>query len=590
MLSELYISNLAIIDALRLTFAPGLNVLTGETGAGKSIIIDAVSTLLGGRADVDLVRTGTDTARVEGSFALPPELHQRLAGYLQEQGLESDTTELILTRELKRNGRHVCRVNGRAVTLATFAQVGERLVDIHGQSEHLSLLRVREHLEFLDRYGNLLERRAGVAELVGALRAVRDELAALRRDERELVRRADMLHYQVREIQDARLKAGEEEELAAERRVLANAERLSALANEAFERLAGGGEDQRAVIDQLQAVLENLNELARLDPPAAAHRKLVEDASYQLDDLARTLREYRDGIEADPDRLQSIDDRLDLIHNLKRKYGSSIPEVLRYGEDKARELYAITHNEERLVELEKDEARLLVEAGQQAAGLSQARRAAAEALASSVEGELHDLSMAKARFVVDIGRKEDASGLVVDGKRYAFDSSGIDQVEFLISPNVGEPPKPLAKIASGGETSRLMLALKTVLANADQVPTLIFDEIDQGIGGRAGGVVGRKLWGLTSAHQVLCVTHLPQLACYGDVHLKVGKVEQEGRTVTRVAELADEARVDELAQMLGGPAGAARQQSAREMLDESQAAKHAAVLGAPPPTGKRKKQ
>ena len=264
--------------------------------------------------------------------------------------------------------------------------------------------------------------------------------------------------------------------------------------------------------------------------------------------------------------------------------------MLRYGEDKARELYAITHNEERLVELEKDEARLLVAAGQQAAALSQARRAAAEALASSVECELHDLSMAKAKFVVDIGWKEDPAGLVVEGKRYAFDSSGIDQVEFLISPNVGEPPKPLAKIASGGETSRLMLALKTVLANADQVPTLIFDEIDQGIGGRAGGVVGKKLWGLTSAHQVLCVTHLPQLACYGDVHLKVDKVEQEGRTVTRVTELMDEARVDELAQMLGGPAGAARQQSAREMLAESVAAKHTAVLGAPPPTGKRKKQ
>ena len=245
MLSELYISNLAIIEALRLTLASGLNVLTGETGAGKSIIIDAVSTLLGGRADADLIRSGTETARVEGTFVLAPHSQQRLAEFLQEQGLEVDS-DLILTRELKRNGRHVCRINGRAVTLNTFAQVGERLIDIHGQSEHLSLLRVREHLEFLDRYGGLLEQRAAVTELVNALRGVRDELAALRRDERELARRADMLQYQVREIQDARLRVGEEEELANERRLLANAERLSTLANDAFEGLAGSGEDQRA--------------------------------------------------------------------------------------------------------------------------------------------------------------------------------------------------------------------------------------------------------------------------------------------------------------------------------------------------------
>ena len=597
MLSELYISNLAIIEALRLTLASGLNVLTGETGAGKSIIIDAVSTLLGGRADADLIRSGTETARVEGTFVLAPHSQQRLAEFLQEQGLEVDS-DLILTRELKRNGRHVCRINGRAVTLNTFAQVGERLIDIHGQSEHLSLLRVREHLEFLDRYGGLLEQRAAVTELVNALRGVRDELAALRRDERELARRADMLQYQVREIQDARLRVGEEEELANERRLLANAERLSTLANDAFEGLAGSGEDQRAVVDQLQGVLENLSELAMLDPQAAAHRRLVEDASYQLDDLARWLREYRDGIEADPQRLQAIDDRLDLIHNLKRKYGNSIAEVLHYGQDKERELYTITHNEERLVELEKEEARLLTEAGQRAAALSQARRAAGETLAVSVERELQDLSMAKARFVVDISWREDPAGVIVDERRYAFDASGIDQVEFLISPNVGEPPKPLAKIASGGETSRLMLALKTVLANADQVPTLIFDEIDQGIGGRAGGVVGQKLWGLTSAHQVLCVTHLPQLACYADEHLRVEKVEQGGRTVTQVTELDEDARVEELAQMLGGPAGAARLQSAREMLaesrvvrgNESRVLKQRATPSIPSASPKRKRQ
>jgi DNA repair protein RecN (Recombination protein N) len=588
-LSELYISNLAIIDSLQLTFAPGFNALTGETGAGKSIIIDAVSTLLGGRADADLVRTGAEAARVEGVFVLAPEARAGIAGLLQEHGLDEDTGSLILTREIKRNGRHLCRVNGRAVTLSVFTQVGEHLVDIHGQSEHLSLLRVKEHLEFLDRYGNLLEQRASVAGLVRTLRQVREELASLRRDERELARRSDMLQYQVREIEDAGLKSGEEEQLTTERRLLVNAERLSTLANDVFQKLSGGGEEQGSVVDLLQGVLEDLGELARLDPQAAAHQKLVEEASYQLDDLAHTLRDYRETIEANPQRLLALDDRLDLIHNLKRKYGSTVADVLRYGEEKAQELYAITHNEERIAGLEKEEARLLVEAGASAAALSAARRAAGEGLASAVEAELHDLSMAKARFAVDVSWKPDPSGLVVDGTTYAFDTSGIDHVEFLISPNVGEPPKPLIKIASGGETSRLMLALKTVLANADRVPTLIFDEIDQGIGGRAGGVVGLKLWGLTSAHQVLCVTHLPQLACFGDVHLKVEKVENEGRTVTRVTELDEGARVDELSAMLGGPAGAARLQSAREMLDESVSVKRARPKAQPAAIQKRKR-
>jgi len=577
LLSELTLSNFAIIDHLRLVLSPGLNVLTGETGAGKSIIVDAVSNLLGVRADAELIRSGTEGARVEGVFALSPALRDELAPLLQEQGLEDGGDTLILTREINSSGRHVCRVNGRAVTLGVFAQFGQRLVDIHGQGDHLSLLRVKEHLNFLDRYGGLQEQRTALAERVRALRSVRTELAALRRDERELARRADLLQYQVREIEDARLEPGEEEELLAERKLLLNAERLSTLANAAFQKLGGGSEEQHTAVDMLNSVLRDLSELEKLDPQISTQRKAVEEASYQLDDLARTLRSYRDGIEFNSVRLQEVEDRLDLIHNLKRKYGDSIAQVLRFAQEAAQELHNITHNEERLAELEELEARLVVEIGAEAAALSAARREAADRLESAVERELDDLNMAQARFVVDMHWKEADDGVEVEGKRYAFDLSGIDRVQFLISSNIGEPPKPLAKIASGGETSRLMLALKTVLTTADKVPTLIFDEIDQGIGGRAGGIVGRKLWGLTPEHQVLCVTHLPQLACYGDTHYKVDKVQSGGRTVTRVQVLDEQSRVDELAAMIGGPPGEARQRSAQEMYDETITVKRASL-------------
>ncbi|MBC7233406.1 MAG: DNA repair protein RecN [Chloroflexi bacterium] len=573
MLSELTISNFAIIDHLRLTMSPGFTVLTGETGAGKSIIIDAVSTLLGGRADVELIRSGTEGARIEGVFVLSPALRDELMPFLREHGLDESGDTLILTREINRNGRHVCRVNGRTVTLSVFSQIGERLVDIHGQGEHLSLLRVKEHLNFLDRYGGLQEQRAMLAEQVRRLRRVREELAALRRDERELARRADLLQYQIREIEDAKLRPGEEEELLAERKLLLNAGRLSTLANAAFQKLGGGNEEQYTVVDLLGSVLRDLTELERLDAHIAPQRQMVEEVSYQLDDLAHTLRSYRDRIEFNPVRLQIIEERLDLIHNLKRKYGNSIAEVLHFAEEAAKELHAITHNEERIAALQEEEARLVVDIGAQAAALSTARRQAANRLELAVERELDELNMKQARFVVDMQWREADDGVVVEGKRYACDLSGIDHVEFLISPNVGEPPKPLAKIASGGETSRLMLALKTVLSTVDEVPTLIFDEIDQGIGGRAGGIVGRKLWGLTAKHQVLCVTHLPQLACYGDVHYKVNKVQSEGRTVTRAQVLDEQERIEELAAMLGGPPGEARQRSAREMYEETLAIK-----------------
>ena len=574
MLVELNVKNFAIIDELHLRFSPGFNVLTGETGAGKSIIIDAVSTLLGGRADTSMIRSGTNEARVEGIFHLNEIAKKAILPLLHRDGLEGDDEDiLVLARELRRGGRSICRVNGRVVTLSTLESIGRHLIDIHGQTGHLSLLRVREHIDFLDRYGNLWPLRREVAGLVRELRQVRQDLSALIRDERELARRADLLTYQIQEIASANLRVGEEEELNEERIRLANAERLIELADMAHRALYEGEGDQLSAIDLLSQVAHSLADLEKIDPSLKGQREVAEEVSYQLEDLARSLRAYRDSIEFDPARLRQVEERLDLIYNLKRKYGDSIAEILAFAQEAQQELDGIVHSEERVEELRAREAELLQQIGTLAAQLSARRREVGEQLGKAIEAELKDLGMEGARFGVAIEQKEAEDGVWVGDKRYACDVTGIDRVEFLISPNVGEPLKPLAKIASGGETSRLMLALKTVLSAADRTPTLIFDEIDVGIGGRTGDIVGRRLWSLTvgagpggSGHQVLCVTHLPQLAGYGDVHFKVDKRVVGERTLTMVQQLTDEERVEELASMLGTATRATRR-SAQELLE-----------------------
>lgn len=579
MLSELVIQDFAIIDNLHLKFAPGLNVLTGETGAGKSIIIDAVSLLLGARASQEVIRAGCEEARVEGIFLLDPHQAEVLEPWLREQGLEGDPGTLILAREVRRSGRHVCRVNGRAVSLQILAWLGEHLVDIHGQGGHLSLLRVREHLNLLDRYGGLLPQRQEVADLVGRLRQVRAELQALRQDERELARRIDLLEYQIGEIEAARLEPGEEEDLLAERNRLAHAEELMEATDEALLLLEEGSEEAPSVRDGLEMALRALRGLLRLDQSLEGTIQSLEELSYNLEEAIREVRTYREGIEFDPRRQRQVEDRLALIHSLKRKYGDSVEEILAYADAARQELRSITHRGERIEELEAEEERLLRAIGEKAARLSQARQEAAARLAADVERQLTDLNMAQARFAVDVRQTPDPQGAWVGDARFAFDATGIDHVEFLVTANPGEPLRPLAKVASGGETSRLMLALKTVLTAADEIPSLIFDEIDVGVGGRTGGVVGQKLWSLTvpspkmpGGHQVLCVTHLPQIAAYADAHFRVHKVVERGRTITRVERLEGEAIVNELAQMLGAETEATRE-SALEMLAQSQAAK-----------------
>jgi DNA repair protein RecN (Recombination protein N) len=569
MLNEIRIQDFAIIETLDLKLGPGLVIFTGETGAGKSIIIDAVSALLGSRADSTAIRTGAEYALIEGVFQLPMAGKEPVLDLLKQEDLLEDANTVTLGREIQRQGRSVARVNGRSVSVGLLRSLGEYLVDIHGQTEHLSLLRVRQHLELLDRFAgaeSLLQDYQGVYRRLVHTRA---ELQSLRQAERDAARRTDLLAYQIEEIEAAQLKPDEEDELKAEQTRLANAESLVTEAQTALAILEEGDPESPSITDLFGRVIAHIANLSRTDP---SQMPLKDQAQGHLDgisDLAREVRAYLEGIEFNPKRLTQVEERLDLLYNLKRKYGDSVADVLAFCESARQELETITHAAERILELEAQEIELLQQAASRAQALSRRRKAAALEMAREVELELDHLRMEQAEFSVDFQTKTAEDGLPLeDGERLAFDASGIDQVEFLVAPNPGEGLKPLVKIASGGETSRLMLALKNVLARADRTPTLIFDEIDQGIGGRVGFTVGHKLWALGREHQVLCITHLPQLAAFGAQHFQVRKGLQDGRTLTFVDELQGDARLDELAQMMG-EAGEATKQSAREILESA---------------------
>lgn len=552
MLLELRIENFAIIQSLELEFAPGLTTFTGETGAGKSIILDAIVALLGGRIDATYIRAGAERAAVEGIFSIPAASRAAVAAILEREDLDDEGEYLTLARELRQNGRSVARVNGRSVAVTLLREFGEFLVDIHGQSEHLSLLNVRQHLHLLDDFAAVRPALAAYRESYRSLRQVQKELNALRQSEQDAARKVDMLEYQVQEIESAALKADEEDELRQERARLANAESLASLAQQALMFIDEGSPETPAASDLLGQAASALDSLARIDAGQQALSEQMQALNDTLAEVSRDVRAYLENIEFNPRRLEQVEERLDLLQRLKRKYGGSLAAVLAFAEQARAELENITHASERIEALEQQENNLLSQAGSQAARLSALRAQAAGQLARGVEAELNDLSMAGARFSVQIERSADPAGLRLPaGERVSFDENGIDRVEFLIAPNPGEGLKPLVKIASGGETSRLMLALKKVLTQADAIPTLIFDEIDQGIGGRVGTVVGEKLWQLGRQHQVLCITHLPQLAAYGDQHFSVRKLVEDGRTSTRVEALYDQKRLMELAQMLG---------------------------------------
>jgi len=567
MLKELHIENFAIIDKIDLQLASGLIIFTGETGAGKSILIDAVETLLGGRADATMVRSGCERAYIEGRFYISPEVREPVHAILKREELLDDLEYLTLAREIRLNERNIARLNGRSVNATLLREIGEYLIDVHGQSEHLSLLRVRQHLGLLDNYAGLEDLLIDYRKAYHELQAVRRELAELRQAEKEAARRIDTLNYQINEIEAAHIKPGEDEILRDERNRLANAEGLASFTNEALQALDEGSPDTPAITDLFGQAILALNHLAKLDPSQSNLSNQAQLMLENLSEMVRELRAYLESIEFNPRRLDQVEERLGLFQNLKRKYGESLEAVLNYAEGARKQLDAITHASERIQEREADESRLLTQIGFLGSRLSKKRREQAEKLGRALEQELVDLQMSGTRFEVEFRTRPDPDGASLnEGTRVAFDSSGLEQVEFLIAPNPGEGFKPLVKIASGGETSRLMLALKHVLTSADQIPTLIFDEIDQGIGGRVGSVVGQKLWRLARKHQVLCVTHLPQLAAFGSMHYHVEKLVQEGRTLTRLRKLTGSLRLEELAQMLGGISEGTLQ-SAREILE-----------------------
>ena len=570
MLTELRIQNFAIIEDLSLDLREGLITLSGETGAGKSILVDAVETLLGVRADINLIRSGQERASVEGTFKIPEPIKVSVHAILQREDLLDDANYLNMQREFRRQGRNVARVNGRPATLALVKELGELLIDLHGQSEHLSLLRVPAHRGLLDRYAGIEAELSAYQATYAQLMELRRELTSLQAAELDAVRRVELLTFQVQEIEAARLQVDEEQELKGERTRLANAEALASQANLALAALDESNPEAPAANDRLGAAVEALGQLAKVDSSQAALENRAQDLFDGMTDLARELRAYLEQIEFNPQRLEEVEERLALLQNLKRKYGESIPAILAYGERARKDLDNISHAEERLAELSAGETKLVDQLAEQAKALSTKRHAAAQSLSRAIETELDDLKMGAAHFGVDFKTREDAQGLLVDGGRAAFDSFGHETIEFLVAPNPGEGLKPLVKIASGGETARLMLALKNVLARADQTPTLIFDEIDQGIGGRVGAVVGQKLWRLGRQHQVLCVTHLPQLAAYGDQHFKVEKRVQDGRTITRVVKLEGQLRLQELANMLG-EVSEGTLQSAHEILEQVRA-------------------
>lgn len=569
MLTELRIENFAIIEKLELTFGKGLVILTGETGAGKSIILDAVEILIGGRADTSVVRTDAARASVEGTFKLEGSEKAAIHELLKKEDLLDDENYVVLSREVKPEGRSVARINGRTVNVSMLREVGGYLIDIHGQSEHLSLLDTHAHLGLLDRYADVAPSLDSYRTTYTQLQSVRRELRELRRVQENAQQRVDLLTYQAEEIESVAPKLGEDDELKEERTRLANAESLATHVQEALALLDEGTAEIPAVTDSLGQVSEHLAALAKIDTSQAEIGERSALLLENLADLSRDLRGYLEEIEYSPSRLEEVEERLDLLQSLNRKYGGTLEAVIEFGEKARRELEGISTASERLEKLAKQEDGLLKELAAQGKKLSDARQKAAKTMSEGIVSELADLRMESADFAVDFKTEPDQRGLPLGDGRVAFDELGFDQVQFLLAPNPGEGLKPLVKVASGGETSRMMLALKNILARADEVPSLIFDEIDQGIGGRIGMIVGQKLWQLGRGHQVFCVTHLPQLAAFGDQHLKVEKTLANGRTLTSVTPLEKDARLLELAQMLGD-VGEGTLRSAHEILQAAQ--------------------
>ncbi len=565
MLAELHIRDFAIISEINISFSPGFNAFTGETGAGKSIIIDALDLVLGGRASPDMVRTGASSSLIQAMFVLEGDVLREVSELLESNGL-APSEELIITREISSSGRSSARINGSLVPVTLLRQLGENLVDITGQSEHLVLLRPSAQRDVLDHYAGAIDLRSEVSQLYNEIRRVRSELEALVSGQREAERRADMLRYQIEEISSAGLQPGEDEELLKRRNLLANAEKLAQLADGVYQSLYSSS---TSAIDQLQQAQSLLEELVRLDNSLSSNLDMISEAVVAVEEASLDIRRYRDSIEFDPGMLEVVEERLDLINRLKRKYGATIEEILQYRDNAEAELFDIENSDEKIKKLETQLENLRQQLAQKAKALSSIRSKAAKDLGKKIERELNDLLMTNARIEIRVSYKQPSDySISIDGIEVGVDQTGADDIELLVSPNPGEPLKPIAKVASGGEISRIMLAIRTVLSEADNTPTLIFDEVDVGIGGRSGRIVGEKLAGLASNHQVIAITHLAQVAAYADTHFKITKVIQDDLTTTRVDKLDREGIRYELAAMLGGmPVTDRSLQSADELID-----------------------
>lgn len=554
MLAELAIKNIAIIESVTVSFQKGFTVLTGETGAGKSIIIDSIHLLVGGRGSSDFVRHGADKAEIEGLFLIEDD-HPAIAK-CSEFGIEIEEGMLLLKRDIYPSGKSVCRVNGKLVTITILREIGRTLVDIHGQHDNQEMLDEKSHLRLLDEFGGkeiypaLNEYQSIYREYV----KIKKDLASLNENEQMMAQRLDLLKFQLNEITNAQLKIGEDEQLLTEKKKLTNFEKLFSSLNTTYEALQG----EQKGLDWVGLALSNLDEAQTIDEELKEIYSIVSNSYYQLEDIVHTLREKLDELEYDPNRLNEIENRLNIIHQMKRKYGDSIEAILEYCAKIDDEIEMITNREshietlnKKLVSIEKD---LLVEANH----LTSLRKNAAEKLTEAIHKQLKDLYMDKTVFEVKFFEQDNIE----------FQPDGIDKIEFYMSTNPGEPLKPLAKIASGGELSRIMLALKTIFSQHQGVTSIIFDEVDTGVSGRVAQAIGEKIYRISVNSQVLSITHLPQVAALSDHHFFIRKEIKENRTITSIQQLSERERIEEIARMISGShITTATEEHAKELLD-----------------------
>ena len=561
MLSLLHIENIALIQSADIRFEPGFNVLTGETGAGKSIVIDSIGAVLGERTSRELIRTGAKSALVTAVFTQVPPLP-----WLEENGFPTGEEELLLQRELQGDGRNVCRIDGKLVTVAQLRELGRQLLNIHGQHDGQQLLDPASHLGYLDQFGGCQPLLESYQEAYRKWHDIRREMDKLQMDEAERSRRVDTLNYQIQELERAQLKAGEDEELSARRTLLRSAGRLMEAVQSA-EFALSGDEDRDGACSLIAQAEGEVQGVSSISPELSELSEKLTALRCAADDAADTLRDLSRSFDFSPGELDQVEERLDLLYRLRKKYGPTVEDMLAYLDRCQKELDQIQYADDTLARLEKDLKKAQKEAARRGESLSQARREAAGALQARVQEELRQLDMPKVQFQTEFTPKGGEAGM---------DETGLDEVQFLMSANLGEALKPIQKVASGGELARIMLALKNVLAEGDQIGTLVFDEVDTGVSGRAAQKVAEKMAQVARGKQVLCVTHLPQIAAMADTHFSVQKGEREGRTYTRLERLDRSQRREELARLIGGASiTPSLLESAEELLRQAEQQKQA---------------